>query len=126
MPDAERPLSPHLSVYRWRITSTLSIMHRASGVFLSMGAIVMVAWLLAIAAGFDQYDCFATVMASIPGQLFLVLISAAWLFHLMNGIRHLFWDSGRGFELETARRSGWFVVLSTAALTVILWWALLR
>lgn len=125
MSDSQRPLSPHLSAYRWRITSALSILHRAAGVFMSLGAIVLVAWLLALAAGVEPYERFADALSSVSGQLFLILVSAAWLLHLMNGIRHLFWDAGMGFEIETARRSGWFVVLGTAALTTILWWAVL-
>ncbi len=121
MSDPSRPLSPHLSAYKWRITSTLSILHRASGVFLSLSAVLLVAWLLMLASGPDAYLCLSTFLASAVGKILLMLISAAFFYHLLNGIRHLFWDAGLGFELQTARRSGWFVVLATALLTALLW-----
>lgn len=121
MSDPSRPLSPHLSAYKWRITSTLSILHRASGVFLSLSAVLLVAWLLALATGPEAYLCLSAFLASAFGKLLLMFISAAFFYHLLNGIRHLFWDAGLGFELQTARRSGWFVVLASAALTALLW-----
>lgn len=125
MPEANRPLSPHLSAYAWRITSTLSILHRASGVFLAFGAIVLVAWLIALGTGAQGYDRFSELLISWPGHLLLVGISAAYFYHLMNGVRHLFWDAGMGFELETAQRSGWAVIIGTAVLTVGFWAAVL-
>jgi len=125
MPDINRPLSPHLSAYRWRITSSLSILHRASGVFLSIGAILLVGWLIAVASGAEAYDRLYELLYSIPGHLLLFGISAGYFYHLMNGIRHLFWDAGLGFELETAQRSGWAVVIGTIVLTFGFWALLL-
>ena len=116
-----RPLSPHLSVYKFRITSTLSILHRMTGVFMSIGAIALVWWLFAVASGPEAYATFSSVAGSLIGQLAL----AGWLFtffyHLCNGIRHLFWDAGKGFELQQARTSGWAVVLISVSATALAW-----
>lgn len=121
MANIERPLSPHLSAYRWGITSSLSILHRASGVFLSLGAVVLVLWLLALASGPEAYEHFVGKLSGAPGRVLLVLFSAAGFYHLLNGIRHLFWDAGKGFELKTAQRSGLAVVFGAAVLTGLFW-----
>ncbi len=121
MANAERPLSPHLSAYRWRITSLLSIFHRASGVFLSLSGFVLVGWLLALAEGPDAYAAYTALLSSLPGQIVLFAITAAAFYHLLNGIRHLFWDAGIGFELEQAKKSGWAVVIGAALLTAGFW-----
>lgn len=121
MANVERPLSPHLSAYKWRITSLLSILHRASGVFLSLSAFVLVGWLLALAGGPEAYAKFSALFASMPGQFLLFAITAAAFYHLLNGIRHLFWDAGKGFEIETARVSGWAVVIGAGVLTALFW-----
>lgn len=116
-----RPLSPHLSVYKFRITSTLSILHRMTGVVMSIGAIALVWWLFAVASGPDAYATFASVAGSIIGRIAI----AGWLFtffyHLCNGIRHLFWDVGKGFEIEQARASGWTVVAVSGLATIAAW-----
>ncbi|MEM6808627.1 MAG: succinate dehydrogenase, cytochrome b556 subunit [Pseudomonadota bacterium] len=116
-----RPLSPHLSVYKFRITSTLSILHRMTGVVMSIGAVALVWWLFAVASGPEAYATFLWVAGSIIGKIAI----AGWLFtfyyHLCNGIRHLFWDAGRGFELTQARRSGWTVVGVSSIATVTSW-----
>ncbi|MEL6448044.1 MAG: succinate dehydrogenase, cytochrome b556 subunit [Pseudomonadota bacterium] len=121
MTAKSRPLSPHLSVYKFRITSTLSILHRMTGVALSLGAAALVWWLFAIASGPDAYAVFATVAGSIVGKIAI----AGWLFtffyHLCNGVRHLFWDTGRGFELAQARASGLAVVTVSALATLGAW-----
>ncbi len=121
MTAKSRPLSPHLSVYKFRITSTLSILHRLTGVALSLGAVALVWWLFAIASGPDAYAVFASVAGSIVGKLAI----AGWLFtffyHLCNGVRHLFWDTGRGFELAQARASGLAVVTVSALATLGAW-----
>ena len=121
MTAKSRPLSPHLSVYKFRITSTLSILHRLTGVALSLGAVALVWWLFAIASGPDAYAVFATVAGSIVGKVAI----AGWLFtffyHLCNGVRHLFWDTGRGFELAQARASGLAVVTVSALATLGAW-----
>ena len=116
-----RPISPHLSAYKFRITSTLSILHRMTGVLLSFGAIVLVAWLIAVASGPSAYEQFAGLAGSLPGRLVLAGFVYAFFYHLGNGIRHLFWDAGHGFEIEQARASGWAVVCISTLLAVGVW-----
>lgn len=116
MPNpAERPLSPHLSVYRPMYTMVLSILHRASGLFLSGCALLFVGWMLAAALGPEAYACASAILAGLPMRIVLALALAAFWYHLFAGIRHLAWDAGYGFEKRTARRSGRFVVAFAAA-----------
>jgi len=117
----ERPLSPHLTIYKPQITSVLSITHRATGVFLLIGAFVFSAWLLAMAAGTPICDCMTDFFKGIIGKGFLFLWSAALYYHLFNGIRHLFWDMGKGFELKEAQYSGFLVVTLAIVFTVFTW-----
>ena len=121
MSPAERPLSPHLQVYRWQLTSVLSILHRFSGVALSLGAILLVWWLGAAADGPDPYAGVQRFLGSWLGLLLLFGWSVALFYHLCNGIRHLWWDTGRGLDLKAVYASGWAVVAGTGALTVIAW-----
>ena len=121
MDKTDRPLSPHLSVYRWPITMTLSILHRMTGVALSVGLIALVAWLQAIASGSASYDTVSGWMETLIGQLFLLDWTFSFFFHLANGVRHLFWDVGLGFELRQANASAWFVVFATVAMTAAYW-----
>ena len=116
-----RPLSPHLQIYRWQLTSVMSILHRASGIALSLGAILLVCWLAAAADGPEPYAAFQHFLASWFGLLLLFGWSAALFYHLCNGIRHLWWDSGRGFELKSVYLGGWAAVAAAAALTIIAW-----
>jgi succinate dehydrogenase / fumarate reductase, cytochrome b subunit len=121
MPPPERPLSPHLQVYRWQLTSVLSILHRASGVALSVGTLLLVYWLIAAAAGPESFATAQGFIGSILGRVLLLGWSWALFYHLCNGIRHLFWDAGRGFELKTVYASGWTVVGASVLLTLIAW-----
>ena len=121
MARADRPLSPHLGVYRWQIANTLSILHRATGVFLSFGALVLSGWLISVAAGFDAYARVASWLAGPIGALLLFGWTFALFYHLCNGIRHLVWDTGRGYELPTVYRSGWLAVIAAAILSVLAW-----
>src|SRR5579863_10337479 len=116
-----RPLSPHLQIYRWQLTSVLSILHRASGIWLSMGAILLVSWLGAAADGPQAYAAFGGFLRSWLGLLLVLGWTAALFYHLCNGIRHLWWDTGHGLELRSAYASGYAVLVATAALTVIAW-----
>lgn len=116
-----RPLSPHLQVYRPQITSVLSIMHRFTGVALSVGTLLLVAWLVAAAKSPSAYAAVAGFIGSWIGLVLLFGWTAALFFHLLNGIRHLAWDAGWGFDLPDVHRSGWTVVIATAALTVLVW-----
>lgn len=115
----ERPLSPHLQVYRFQLTMLLSITHRGTGVFLALSTPLLVCWLMSIAAGPTAY---AEIQACF-NHWFIKLVLLGWTFalfyHLCNGIRHLFWDVGRGYEISDLYKSGWIVVISASILTVI-------
>ncbi len=119
MTEAQRPLSPHLQVYRPQLTSVLSILHRATGIALAVGAVALVAWLAAIAAGPEAYRQAETVF----GALWFRLLIAGWtycaFYHLANGIRHLAWDVGWGFEIGQVYASGWAVVAVSATASVV-------
>ena len=121
MSKFDRPLSPHLSVYRWPITMTLSILHRATGVGLSLGLIVLAAWLLQAAAGPEQYQYFRATMATPIGRILLIGFTFAFFLHMGNGIRHLVWDTGSGFEIRQANASAWIVLMFTFLLTAAFW-----
>ena len=99
----------------------LSILHRATGIALSVGFVVFVVWLFDAAAGPEAYATFVAVMGSMFGKLLLVAWSFAFFYHLSNGVRHLVWDSGRGFEKSQANLSSWLVLLSAAILTAVFW-----
>jgi succinate dehydrogenase / fumarate reductase cytochrome b subunit len=118
MDRLERPLSPHLQVYRWQITNLLSILHRASGVALSVGALVLVYWLIAIAGGPEGYAAAQWLFGATWFKLPLLGWMLCFFFHFANGIRHLVWDLGFGFEPSQIRTGGWIVVTATLALTL--------
>lgn len=117
----ERPLSPHLQVYRPQLTSMLSILHRATGIALSVGALYLATWVMYAASSPKAYALFQGFNVSIVGRIVL----GGWLFsaffHMCNGIRHLFWDAGYGFELKDAYRSGWIVVGVSLVATAASW-----
>jgi succinate dehydrogenase / fumarate reductase cytochrome b subunit len=113
--SAERPLSPHLQVYRPMYTTVLSILHRASGVYLSACGFLFVAWVAAAALGPDAYACVTHFLGRLPMRIVLAFALAAFWYHLFAGIRHLFWDAGVGFEKKAARVSGYLVVALAAA-----------
>lgn len=125
MATRERPLSPHLQVYRWQITMTMSILHRVSGMILTVGAFALAWWLLAVAAGGDHYARAAACLASPLGKLVLFGFSLALVFHLLNGVRHLAWDAGQGFEIPEFYRSGWAVAILTVVFTAAIWFVAL-
>jgi succinate dehydrogenase / fumarate reductase cytochrome b subunit len=121
MSTVDRPLSPHLQVYRLPLAAILSILHRATGVFLSLGSLLLVWWLMSVAQGEAGFNNANAVVGSILGQLILFGFTFALFFHLSNGIRHLFWDVGVGFELPTVARSSVAVILAAAILTLSVW-----
>jgi len=121
MAHIERPLSPHLSVYRWQISNTLSIVHRATGFALSFGALALVGWLVSIVVGYDAYSTANSLFGSIIGSIALFGWTFSFFYHLCNGIRHLFWDVGKGFDKLHAQRSGLFVVAAAVVFTIGLW-----
>jgi succinate dehydrogenase / fumarate reductase cytochrome b subunit len=116
-----RPLSPHLQIYRWQLTSVLSILHRFTGVALSVGAILLVSWLGAASDGPEAFGRFQQFMGSWFGLLLLFGWTVALFYHLCNGIRHLVWDTGRGLDLKSVYAGGWIVLAATAGLTVLAW-----
>lgn len=121
MSHQDRPLSPHLQVYRPQMTSMLSILHRITGVALGAGMLLLVYWLVATAAGATAYETARGLIGSWFGRLLLFGWTVALFYHLANGIRHLFWDIGVGLELRTAYRSGYAVLVATAVLTLASW-----
>ena len=122
MSNNGRPLSPHLSIYRWPITMTMSILHRATGLALSVGFIILAVWLFDAASGAKSYAIFLSYMDTIVGKLLLIGWSFAFFFHLANGVRHFVWDIGRGFAISQANASAWFVLILAVVLTALFWW----
>ncbi|MGE5539571.1 MAG: succinate dehydrogenase, cytochrome b556 subunit [Gemmatimonas sp.] len=125
MVERNRPLSPHLQIYRPQMTSVLSILHRITGVGLGLGTLLLVYWIAAAATGPESFGRAQALMGSWFGYLVLFGFSVALFFHLANGIRHLFWDAGYGFELKSAYASGVAVLVMTGGLTLIAWVAAL-
>jgi succinate dehydrogenase / fumarate reductase cytochrome b subunit len=118
MPLRVRPTSPHAQIYRWQIGNTLSILHRVTGVALAVGLLALSYWLVSLAGGPDSYISAARFFASPIGLAIVLGWTFAFLYHLLNGVRHLFWDAGRGFERTQRHASGWIAVLGAVALTV--------
>lgn len=120
----QRPLSPFMigPYYRPQLTSMLSILHRATGVFLSLGSALLVGWLVAVASGPEAYACAQKVLGAWYGQLLLLGWSYALFYHLCNGIRHLFWDAGYGFRLKAVYYSGYLMVAASVVMTAGAWW----
>jgi succinate dehydrogenase / fumarate reductase cytochrome b subunit len=116
-----RPLSPNIQIYRPQLTSVLSIANRITGLILSLGAVGLVIWLSAAAAGPQAYGVVQSVIGSWAGQVVLFGCTFAFFLHLCGGIRHLVWDTVHGFELRSIYISGWTVVVSSVALTVTAW-----
>ena len=123
MNTGNRPLSPHLQVYKPQITSVLSILHRITGIGLAAGAFVLVYWLNAAAYGPDAFERAQDLLASWLGRLLLLGWTWALFYHLCNGIRHMYWDAGRGLELPQVHITGWIVVVASLGLTLISWFA---
>ena len=125
MPVRARPLSPHLQVYRWQIGNTLSILHRLTGAALALGIVALSYWLISLAGGDAAYGSAVRVLWSPPGIIFLVGWTFSFLYHLLNGVRHLFWDAGYGFERTQRHVSGWIAVVGALVLTlcvcVVVW-----
>ena len=118
-----RPLSPHLQIYRWQLTSVLSILHRLTGVALTVGTLLLVWWLVAAAQGPEAFESAQQFLGSVIGLVLLFAWSIALFYHLCNGLRHLWWDTGHGLDLPSVYIGGWVVLGGTAALTVIAWLA---
>ena len=118
MPPRIRPTSPHAWIYRWQIGNTLSIVHRLTGAALAVGLLALSYWLVSLAGGPESYASATHRFASPLGLLLLLVWTFAFLYHLLNGVRHLFWDAGRGFERRQRHASGWAVVFGAMVLTL--------
>ncbi len=121
MSQAQRPLSPHLLIYKPQLTSLLSVTHRGTGLALCVGTIPLVWWLFAAATSDAGFNLAQEFWYSWIGRLMLLGWSWSLFYHLCNGIRHMCWDAGWGFELKTVYRSGWIVVWSSVILTLLAW-----
>ena len=118
-----RPLSPHLQVYRWQMTSVLSILHRGTGLLLVLGTVMIAFWVIALALGHNAFTSYQAWLGSLLGKLLLVGWSFSLFYHCANGIRHLLWDAGWGYEIERVYMTGWIVVSISVILTGLLWFS---
>ena len=120
-PIRERPLSPHLQVWRWHVTLAVSIAHRVAGIGLYVGLLLIAGWALAVAGGPGAFEAYTDLLRSPLGLVVAFLVTLAGFFHMANGIRHLFWDLGFGFKLKTADFTA-LVVIAFAILATIAFW----
>ena len=121
MSDSKNPLSPHLQIYRWHISSLLSITHRISGVINLLSLILIFFWLIVLSFGESDYELFLLIINSFFGKFVLIGFTWSMIFHLLSGIRHLAWDLGYGFEIKTANISGIVVIIFSLVLTIVFW-----
>ena len=121
MKDNQNPISPHLQIYRWNISSLLSITHRIVGVANLLALFLIFLWLLTFSFGESNYELFLIVINSFFGKFILIGFSWSMSFHIFSGLRHLAWDMGYGFEIKTANISGMIVIITSLAMTVIFW-----
>lgn len=119
--NGSRPQSPNIQIYRPQLTSVLSIANRISGLIMSVAAVGLVLWLLAVAEGPEAYAVVQSLLSSVFGQIVLLTATFAYFLHLCGGIRHLAWDAGYGFELSAIYASGWVVVVASFMLTATAW-----
>lgn len=122
MPLKKRPLSPHLQVYNPQITSVMSILHRMTGVILALGSLLLLWILVSLSMGEQSFAATSVFLASPIAKLALMGYTACLMYHLFNGIRHLFWDVGKGFDIPTVYRSGYAVIVLSLLSTAIIWW----
>jgi len=121
MTDNQNPLSPHLQIYRWHISSLLSITHRITGVINLLALILIFFWLLGLSFGENNYELFLLIINSFFGKFILIGFTWSMSFHILSGIRHLVWDLGYGFEIKTANISGIIVIICSLVLTIVFW-----
>ena len=121
MNDSNNPTSPHLQIYRWQISSLLSITHRISGIINLVALFLIFFWLIVLILGENNYVLFLSIINSFFGKFILIGFTWSMSFHLLSGIRHLAWDLGYGFEIKTANISGIIVIISSLILTIIFW-----
>ena len=121
MNDSKNPLSPHLQIYRWQVSSLVSITHRISGILNLLGLIFICVWIFSAGISENLFEYFSIFLKSFIGKFILIGFTWSISFHLLSGIRHFIWDLGYGYEIKTANISGVIVVVSSLFLTVLLW-----
>ncbi|WP_448101106.1 succinate dehydrogenase, cytochrome b556 subunit [Luteibacter jiangsuensis] len=121
MAQTGRPLSPHLQVYKWQVQMVTSILHRATGIVLAVGSLLLVWGLAAVAAGPEAFATFTDLAGSPLGMIVLVGWTLAFFYHLANGIRHLVQDTGVGYSIPAFVRSSWLSIIVSIVLTVAVW-----
>ena len=121
MNDSKNPLSPHLQIYRWQVSSLVSIIHRITGMLNLLGLIFICAWISSAGISENLFECFSVFLKSFIGTFILIGFTWSMTYHLLSGIRHFIWDLGYGYEIKTANLSGIIVVLGSLVLTTILW-----
>jgi succinate dehydrogenase / fumarate reductase, cytochrome b subunit len=121
MANSSRPLSPHLQVYKPQLTSILSILHRITGVALTVGSALLIVWLVAAAGTPAQFEAVHALLTSTIGKILLLAWTFALNYHLLNGIRHLGWDIGWGLDIKRTYQTGWAVVVMSVLLTALVW-----
>jgi succinate dehydrogenase / fumarate reductase cytochrome b subunit len=126
MSAQKRPLSPHLQIYSKQMTSVLSILHRVTGVILAIGSLGLLGILVALSLGEQAFSATQACLASGLGRFALFAYSACLMYHFFNGIRHLFWDAGKGFAIPDVYRSGYAVIVLSVMSTLGIWWLALR
>ena len=120
-PARQPPLSPHVQVWRWHITMLSSILHRVTGGALYGGALILAIWAICLGAGPEVYMTFMTVLGSIPGKVVMFGLTLAVFYHLGNGVRHLVWDAGLGFDVKTANLTSVATLAFAFAATLAIW-----
>ena len=116
----KRPISPHLQIYKPQITSVLSITHRLAGIVLGTGMLILIWWLLSIAIGPEMYKKTINIISSWFGLSVLLFLITAFCYHLLNGIRHLIWDTGRGIGMRAVNITGWLIILLSIAAPILI------
>ncbi len=121
MKKTNRPLSPHLTIYKPQITSILSISHRIAGVFQSIGLVIMSFFIFILYIGENLYDIADIIINSIIGKAFFIIYTFSLLYHLFNGVRHLLWDIGFGYSIKSVTYSGYFTIFAAFFSNLIIW-----
>lgn len=116
-----RPISPHLQIYKLPLTAVLSITHRITGVFLTISSIILMYWLGSLVSGLNMYIKALNFFNTFIGKSILFLITLNFIYHMLNGIRHLAWDFGYGFKITTVHTTGWLVIIGSIFLTILIW-----
>ena len=121
MNNSKNPLSPHLQIYRWQISSLISIIHRITGILNFLGLIFISVWISSAGISENSFEYFSVFLKSFIGRFILIGFTWSMSYHLLSGIRHVFWDLGYGYEIKTANFSGILVILCSLILTIVLW-----